>query len=144
MSLEAQRVYLSDKFTSAGIDLPVLMPNIQGTIPPNAPYGEFYIINGGKPITMGGEGEGKVRNCYVGMVQLTIWVPEGKGTKAATTAGDKFKGIFAGKVGRDTAGQVYRFQYMQDFTPQVKTGWSCSVFRVPFRREVVEDIQVSI
>jgi hypothetical protein len=50
VSLEAQRVYLSNKFTSAGIDLPVLMPNVPSNIPENAPYGEFHIIGGGKPI----------------------------------------------------------------------------------------------
>lgn len=147
MSLEAQRKYVTDKFTSAGIiasDFPVLLPNLQATIPPNAPYGEFHIISGGKPITLGGQGEGKVLNQYVGMVQLTVWVPEGKGTKTATTAGDKFKDAFAGKLGRDSAQQTYEFHYMQDFTPQVNTGWTCQVFRIPFDRRVVEEIQVSI
>lgn len=143
MSLEAQRVFLSNKFTSAGIDLPVLMPNVPSLIPENAPYGEFHIIGGGKPIPIGGEGPGKVRNRYVGMVQLTIWVPEGKGTKPATTAGDKFAAIFGGKLGRDSAQQTYRFQYVQEFTPQVKAGWSCSVYRIAFTRDVVESIQVT-
>jgi hypothetical protein len=146
VSVEAQRVYLSNKFTGGGIaaaDFPVMMPNIQSNIPENAPYGEFYIVSGGKPVIMGGEGVGKVRVKYVGMVQLTVWIPEGKGTKPGTTIGDKFKGAFAGQVGRDAAQQVYRFGYMQDFTPQVKTGWECLVYRVPFTRETVEDIQVS-
>lgn len=144
MSVEAQRVYLASKFTNAGIDLPTLIPNVKSDIPKNAPYGEFHIITGARPVTMGGEGKGKVRNKYVGFVQLTVWIPEGKGTKGATTAGDKFKNIFAGKVGRDAADQTYRFGFMQEFTPQTKEGWSVAVFRVPFSREVVEEIQISI
>jgi len=147
VSLEAQRQYITGKFTSAGIiapDFPVLLPNLTSPIPTNAPYGEFHIIGGGKPITLAGEGEGKVRNQYVGLVQLTVWVPEGKGTKELTTIGDKFAAAFAGKVGRDSAQQTYRFQYMQELTPQVQTGWTCQVFRVAYDRQVVEEIQVSV
>jgi hypothetical protein len=147
VSLEAQRQFITGMFTNAGViasDFPVLLPNITSPIPPNEPYGEFHIIGGGKPITLAGEGEGKVLNQYVGMVQLTVWIPEGKGTKPGTTIGDKFKDAFAGKVGRDSAQQTYEFGYMQEFTPQVNTGWTCQIFRVPFNRRVVEKIQVSI
>lgn len=126
------------------VGIPVALPNLEFQIPVSDPYGEFHIIGGTPPVIMGGEGEGKVRNCYVGFVQLTVWVPVNKGIKPATTAGDKFKDIFAQKVGRDLAGQVYRFGPMQEFTPTGKQGWECAVYRVPFRREVVEDIQVSI
>jgi hypothetical protein len=84
-------------------------PTSSSQIPVSDPYGEFHIVAGTPPVTMGGEGEGKVRNCYVGFVQLTVWVPANKGIKPATTAGDKFKDMFAQKVGRDLAGQVYRF-----------------------------------
>lgn len=144
MSQEAQRVYLTKKFNDTGVDLPVVMPNIDSNIPENAPYGEFHIVANAPPIVMGGEGKGKVRRLYVGFVQLTVWVPEGKGTKQATAAGDKFDAIFAGKLGRDSAGAVYEFGGMQSFSPTSKNGWSCSVFRVSFRRQVVENVQIAI
>jgi hypothetical protein len=126
------------------LGIPVSLPNLEFQIPVSDPYGEFHIVGGTPPVVMGGEGEGKVRNCYVGFVQLTVWVPATKGIKPATIAGDKFKDLFAQKVGRDLAGQVYRFGAMQEITPTGKQGWECCVYRVPFRREVVEDIQVSI
>jgi hypothetical protein len=144
MSLEAERVFLSKRFTQSGVDLPVVMPNIDSDIPKEAPYGEFHIISNAPPITMGGQGKGKVRRKYVGFVQLTVWVPANKGTKGATMAGDKFKDIFAGKLGRDTAGSVYEFGAIQKFTPTTKTGWSVSVFRVPYCRSIVESIALSI
>lgn len=144
MSQEAQRVYLTRKFTDAGVGLPVQIPNIDSNIPENAPYGEFHIVANAPPVTLGGEGKGKVRRAYVGFVQLTVWIPEGKGTKTATQTGDKFEAIFAGKLGRDSAGQTYEFDGMQSFAPTTKNGWSCSVFRVSFRRMVVEEVQINL
>jgi hypothetical protein len=144
VSVEAQRAYLSGKVGNTDLGIPVALPNLEFQIPVSDPYGEFHIVGGVPPVAMGGEGEGKVRNAYVGFVQLTVWVPATKGIKPATTAGDKFKDLFAQKVGRDLAGQVYRFGAMQEITPTGKAGWECCVYRVPYRREVVEDIQVSI
>jgi hypothetical protein len=144
VSVEAQRVYLSGKLAGVSFGIPIAMPNQEFSIPVADPYGEFHIIAGLPPVAIGGEGEGKVRNRYVGFVQMTVWVPLNKGVKPATMVGDIFKATFAQKVGRDSAGQVYRFGAMQEFTPTGKQGWECAVYRVPFHRDAVEDIQVSI
>lgn len=142
MSLEAQRVYLSDKFAKGDVGIKVAMPNQTFNVPVNETYGEFHIVSGPKSVPIGGEGKGKVRNRYPGFVQLTIWIPEGKGTKPGTTAADKFKDIFQGKVGRDSVGATYRFKIIQPYTPAVKAGYSCIVVRVPFHRDIVEAIEI--
>ncbi len=148
MSVEAQRIYLSNKFTAgmtaAGVTLPVKMPNNSFDIPVNAPYGEFHIITGPVPITIAGEGRGKVRNRHIGMVQLTVWMPEDTGVKVGTRAGDKFGEIFQLKLGRDSAQNVYQFGVLQSFTPDTKTGYSVAVFRVPFTRDERAAVQISI
>lgn len=148
MSVEAQRIYLSNKFTAGmlagGVTLPVKMPNVPFDIPVNAPYGEFHIITGPVPVTIAGEGRGKVRNRHTGMVQLTIWMPEDSGTKVGTRTGDKFKDIFQLKLGRDSSQDVYQFGVLQSFTPDTKTGYSVAVFRVPFTRDEVAAVQISI
>lgn len=145
MSLEAQRVYLTNKMkNSAGdLELPISYPNHAFDIPLNAPYGEFHILAGPLPIVAGGEGKGRVRVRRVGFVQLTVFVPKEAGTKIATEAGDVFEAIFQLKLGRDATGSSYKFGLLQDFTPETKAGWECYVFRVPFKRDVVADVQVS-
>lgn len=144
MSLEAQRVFLTKKMEQrvGEFAFPVAMPNQTFNIPKNAPYGEFAIMSGGKPIIVGGEGPGKVRNRYIGMVQIVVFVPKEKGTKAAMVAGDVFKSIFQLKTGRDTAQAAYRFGVMEDFTPETKAGWECFVYRVPFKRDIVEQVEI--
>lgn len=148
MSVEAQRIFLSNKFTggmtAGGVTLPVMMPNTPFDIPVNAPYGEFHIITGPVPVTIAGEGIRKVRNRHTGMVQLTVWMPEDSGTKVATLVGDKFSDIFQLTLGRDSAGQVYQFGVLQSFTPDTKTNYSVAVFRVPFTSDEVARVQVSI
>lgn len=145
MSLDAQRIYLTKKMKlhDGDLEFPIGYPNHAFDQPKNAPYGEFFIISGPKPVIMGGEGTGKVRVRHVGLVQLNVWIPEDKGTKIATVAGDAFKAAFQLKIGRDTAGSTYKFGVMQDFTPQTKQGWSCFVFRVPFDRDTVEAVQLT-
>lgn len=145
MSEEAERIYLTKKMKdSAGdLDFPIAYPNHDFDVPKNAPYGEFFIISGPKPIIAGGEGKGKVRVRYVGMVQLTVWVPKDKGTKIGSIAADTFKGIFQFKLGRDESGSVYCFEAFQKATPDSKAGWACFVFRVPFHRDTIEVVQVS-
>lgn len=145
MSFEAQRVYLSNKMKMGWNNyLPCSYPNTTFNIPADAVYCEFHMISGQKPVTISGEGVGKVRNRYVGFVQLTVWIPEKKGTKDATLAGDKFRDIFNLKQGRDSACSLYRFGVIQEFTPTVKAGWECIVYRVPYEKDIVEQIQVSI
>lgn len=151
MSLFSNQKYLSGKFTLAGVDLPVKMPNLPFSVPVNAPYGEFHIIKGPKPVVIAGEGAKKAggettnyaRVRYVGYVQLTIWVPEGKGTKGAAQAGDKFKDIFQFKQGRDDDGDIFRFGAIEPYSPTVKTGYDCTVFRIPYELDTVEAVQVS-
>lgn len=144
MSLEAQRVYLTNKMKARVNEFafPVSFPNQPFNIPKNAPYAEFAITSGPKPLIIGGEGLGKVRVRRVGMVQIAIFVPKEKGTKIATDAGDIFEAIFQLKVGRDTAQSSYKFGVMQDFTPDTKAGWECFVYRVPFSRDTVEVAQI--
>jgi hypothetical protein len=143
MSIEAQRVYLSNKFTRLGMDLKVAMPNQPFDIPKNAAYGEFHIL-GSDYFEVGGEGEGKVRLRHVSIVQLTIWVPEGKGTKGSAMAADLFTKGFQFKQGRDSAGQIYRFKGPQVMNPSTKNGWSVTVARVPFERDEVVEVQTSL
>ena len=144
MSKEAQRVYLTNKMKTrqGDLDFPISFPNQPFNIPVNAPYGEFHIISGPKPIIVGGEGTGKVRVRYVGFVQLTVFLPKETGTKKATTSEDVFKAIFQFKQGRDAAGSTYKFGALQDFTPETKAGWECYVVRVPFHRDSVEEVQI--
>lgn len=145
MSEEIQRKYITGKAKVLNTDdFPCAMPNQEGfDIPENAPYGEFWIM-GGDSITIGSEGKYKKRVRYVHMVQLTVWVPEGKGTKAATRAGDVFKDLFANKQGRDELQQFYRFSSLQSFTPQKKNGWVAAVFRIPFTRDTIETVNPGI
>lgn len=146
MSEEAQRVYLTNKMKAGENQLAfgVAYPNQPFNIPKNSAYGEFHIIAGPKPIIVGGEGKGKARVRHVGMVQLTVWIPEDKGTKIGTTAGDVFEKLFQLKQGRDAAGYTYKFDLIQPYSPQVKTGWTCLVYRVPFTRDSVKPVQITI
>lgn len=145
MSEEAQRVYLTNKMKAgeATLGLPLAYPNQKFNMPKNAPYAEFHIVAGPKPIVIGGEGRGKARVRYVGMVQITVWIPEDAGTQVGTKAGDVMKSLFQFKKGRDTAGSTYKFGLLQSFSPQVKTGWTCMVYRVAFDRDTVERVQIS-
>lgn len=144
MSLEAQRVYLTKKMQASAsrLGFPISYPNQTFNIPVNAVYGEFHIIAGPRPIVAAGEGKGKARTRRVGMVQLTVYIPKEKGTKAATVAGDTFSDIFQLRKGRDTAGATYKFDLMQEYTPTTKAGWECYVFRVPFTRDTVETVHI--
>ncbi len=145
MSKEAERVYLTNKMKAreGDLDFAISYPNHAFDIPQNAPYGEFHIVSGPRPIIMGGEGRGKVRVRRIGFVQLTVMIPKLKGTKIATTAEDVFTAIFQFKLGRDAAGSSYKFGPIQDFTPETEAGWECYVFRVPFHRDTVEIVQIS-
>ena len=145
MSIEAQRVYLTDIIDQRKGDFafPFSLPNQPFNIPKNAPYGEFHIVAGPKPVVISGEGAGKARVRYVGFVQMTVYVPKEKGTKVATTSGDKFKTIFQFKLGRDSAGSAYKFGVLQEFTPDTEAGWECYVYRVPFTRDSVETVHIS-
>lgn len=146
MSKEAQRVYLMSRMVSRVGDFafPIAMPNQPFNIPVNAPYGEFHIIEGPRSIPIGGEGRGKLRVRYVGFVQLTIWVPDEQGTAIGTIAEDVFKQVWQLRQGRDASGGQYRFGVIQAFTPQTKVGWECFVVRVPFERDSIEDVTISV
>lgn len=146
MSKEAQRVYLTQKMTDAEgqFDFPIALPNINFDIPINTPYGEFHIMAGPRPVVIAGEGRGKARVRYVGAVQLTIWIPKHAGTKKGADAEDIFRKLFQFKQGRDSAGSTYKFGAAQDFNPQTKQGWECFVIRVPFQRDAVEQVQLTI
>lgn len=145
MSKEAERVYLTNKMKARAGELgfPISYPNQPFNIPVNDIYGEFHIMSGPRPIIVGGEGKGKVRVRYVGMVQLTVFVPKEKGTKKAAMAQDVFKEIFQLKLGRDTEHSTYKFGVLQDYTPETKAGWECYVTRVSFERDSIEDVQIS-
>ena len=144
MSLEAQRVFLTNKFKNrmGEFGFPISLPNQPFNIPKNAVYGEFAIMSGPKPIVVSGEGKGLARVRRVGMVQITVWVPKEKGTKLATVPGDLFASIFQLKVGRDASQSTYKFGVLQDFTPETKAGWECYVYRVPFHRDSVEAVEI--
>jgi hypothetical protein len=130
MSEDAQRQYLVNKMQNGWNSfLKTAYPNLAFNIPTEEPYAEFHIASGPKP---------------VGFVQLTVWIPNKKGTKPATLAGDKFKEIFQFKKGRDLACQTYKFGILQPMTPETKAGWECLVYRVPFERDTVERVQISI
>ncbi len=146
MSKEAQRIYLTSRMNNRlGLfDFPISMPNQPFNIPVNAPYGEFHIIEGPRSIPIGGEGRGKLRVRYVGFVQLTVWIPKEQGTTVGTTAEDIFKDIWQLQQGRDSVGSQYRFGVLQAFTPQTKVGWECFVVRVPFERDSIEDVTISV
>lgn len=146
MSKEAERVFLTKKMQDRVGDFgfPISFPNQPFNIPKNAAYGEFHILSGPRPIIVGGEGRGKVRVRYVGFVQLTVFLPKEKGTKTATVAEDTFKDIFQFKLGRDEAQSTYCFETLQDFSPETKAGWECYVFRVPFHRDSIEDVQIGL
>lgn len=145
MSKEAQRVYLTTRMTNylSQFGFPIAMPNQPFDIPKNAVYGEFHVIDGPRPIIVGGEGRGRVRVRYVGFVQLTVWIPQDTGTKDGTQAEDKFRDIFQLHQGRDTAGSQYKFGALQAFTPQTKKGYECVVVRVPFERDSVEQVTIT-
>jgi hypothetical protein len=143
MSYESQRVYLSDKVAKADLGLPVRLPNIDFVAPKNQPYAEFWIM-GTKAITIGGAGEGKVMNRYVGLIQFNVFVPGNSGTKASTIAHDKFAKLFQNKKGRDAEGNNYTFKMAEVMNPQTAEGHTVQVVRVPFHRDAIEPIQTSL
>lgn len=145
MSKEAERVYLTNKMKARADELgfPISYPNHQFNIPVNDIYGEFHIMSGPKPIIVGGEGKGRIRVRYVGMVQLTVYIPKDKGTKKAALAQDVFKEIFQFKLGRDAEQSSYKFGVLQDYNPETKVGWECYVVRVSFQRDSIETVQIS-
>lgn len=143
MSFEAQRAYLSRKVAFIAVDFPIKIPGQPFRKPDNTPYGEFHIMNS-KSFVVGGEGAGKIRNRYAGMVQLDIYVPEAKGTAAATKAMDAVKELFAFKQGRDTAGCTYKFKGAEPIDPSTNAGWTVFTIRVPFTRDEIEKVQISI
>lgn len=140
MSLEAQRVYLTSRFSQVQTGVPMALPNIKFDRPKDAAYGEFHIM-GGDSFKMGSEGEEKTRVRYVHMIQMTIWIPGEKGQKAATLGADSLAARFANRQGRDPSGAFYRFGDIQSFTPaKTPQGWDAHVFRIPYTRDVVEYI----
>lgn len=140
MSEESERIFLTRTAKRADFTVPVAFPNQEFDIPKDAPYGEFHIL-GGDPLTIGGEGEEKVRTRWVGLIQLTIWVPKDQGTKPQSINGDKLKTCFARKQGWDDDGEFYRFNTLQKFSPtKTPAGWSCKVYRISYTRDEVEDI----
>lgn len=124
----------------------VRIPNQPFKQPENAVYGEFHIMGGTEPIPVGGMGAGKIVERNVRMIQLTVWIPEGKGTAAGAKALDKFNDLFAWKLGRDREGNTYKFRGLQTFNPTVKAGWECMIGRVPFTRDetTLVDVGVSV
>lgn len=143
MSYESQRVYLSDKVAKANLGLPTRLPNIDFKVPKNTPYAEFWIM-GTKGFTLGGAGEGKVMNRYVGLVQFNVFVPSNTGTKASSIAHDKFAKLFQNKKGRDAEGNTYTFKMAEVMNPQEVEGHTVQVVRVPFHRDAIEPIQISL
>lgn len=146
MSKEAQRVYLTTRMNNrlGQFPFPISMPNQKFNIPVNEVYGEFHIIEGPRPIVISGEGRGKARVRYVGFVQLNVWIPKEGGTSPGTKAEDTFKDIWQFYQGRDSVGSQYRFGAIQPFTPQTKAGWECVVMRVPFERDSIENVTISV
>lgn len=122
---------------------PIAFENLPFNAPKNAPYGEYHVVAGPKPVIIGGEGRGKVRVRYVGFVQLTIWLPNDKGMQAGSLGEDIFKDIFQFHQGRDEAGSKYKFGALQDYAPQTKAGWECVVIRVPFQRDSIERVTIA-
>lgn len=139
MSNESQRVYLSNKMSKLALGLPVKMPNLDFDFPKNSPYAEFWIM-GTKGIPISGEGTNKIKERFPGMIQLTVWVPDGKGTKASSVAIDKFIEAFEYRTGRDAAGSSYEFKGSETFTPDTKQGWSVTIARISFRRDEVKKV----
>ncbi len=140
MSLDAQRAYLTPRMEQVETGLPMALPNQPFQRPKDSAYGEFHIM-GGDSFDVGMESNGKKRVRYVHMLQMTIWIPDEKGIKAATTAGDRFGDRFKNRQGRDPSGGFYRFKSLQTITPgKTQQGWDVHVFRIPYTRDVVEDV----
>ena len=145
MSEESERVFLTQKMVNGQGDFAFTIgyENHPFDIPKNLPYGEFYIVTNPNSIPISGEGTGKVRVRYVGFVQLNVWIPNNSGTKPATLAGDLFKKLFSFKIGRDTSGNTYKFKTLQKLNAPDQNGWTCRIFRVPYERDAIEDVQIS-
>ncbi len=133
MSQESQRSFITAKVANADFGLPVKIPNLPFVQPTNAPWAEFYLMGGTPPIVAGGSGPGMIVERTIRMIQLSIWIPEGKGLKPGTDPLDVFENLFAYKIGRDKDGLAYEFKGMQSFTPTVGAGWTCLVGRIPYR-----------
>lgn len=151
MSKETERAYLTKIMfdeAQSNTDLsgiPIAYPNQEFNVPKNAPFAEFHITTGPKPIITGGEGKGRVRVRYVGFVQLTLWAPKNSGTSSILEAGDIFRALFQFRQGRDSSGSTYRFGAAEESNiDQKKGGWFCYVVRVPFERDTIEPVQITI
>jgi hypothetical protein len=125
--------------------VPIAYPNQEFNVPKNARFGEFHIVSGPKPVIAGGEGRGKVRVRYLGFVQLTLWAPKNAGTNGLTVGGDIFRELFQFRQGRDSADSIYRFGACQDYDiEQKQSGWFCYIVKVPFERDTIETVQITI
>ncbi|UIS25210.1 hypothetical protein [Erythrobacter phage vB_EliS-L02] len=151
MSKETERSYLTkimfdEAQSNSGLsNLPIAYPNQEFNVPKNAPFAEFHITTGPKPVITGGEGRGRVRVRYVGFVQLTLWAPQNSGTANLMKAGDIFRVLFQFRQGRDADGSSYRFGAAEEGNVEQKKGsWFCYVVRVPFERDTIESVQITI
>jgi len=151
VSKETERAYLTTimfneaETNPALVNRPIAYPNQEFNVPKNAPYAEFHIKSGPKPIIVGGEGRGRVRVRYIGFVQLTLWAPKNSGSAILTRGGDIFRDLFQFRQGRDADGSSYRFGAAEEGDVEQKSsGWYCYVVRVPFERDTIEPVQITI
>lgn len=142
MSNESQRVFITDKMAKLNITFPVKLPGLPFEFPINLPYGEFWIM-GTKPFPAGGFGKGKIIERTIGVIQLTTWVPEGQGTKAAIVAIDLFGKAFKYKLGTDAEGCRYKFQGCEVIAPTIKSDWTCILARIPFQRDEIAEVEIT-
>jgi len=143
MSIESQRVLITTAMNRINFGLPIRYANIPFKQPDNGAYGEFFIMGGAEPIALGGAGYGKIIERSVQMIQLTMWVPEGSGTKPATQGLDAFRKAFAYKIGRDSEQCVYHFKGMQELNPSVRDNWSCLIGRIAFTRDEIQNVDIA-
>lgn len=143
MSIESQRVLITSKMTRINFGIPIRYENVPFKQLENIVYGEFFIMGGAQPIALGGAGVGKIIERSVQMIQLTMWVPEGSGTKPATQGLDMFKDSFAYKIGKDTEACVYHFKGMQMLNPSVRDNWTCLIGRISFTRDEIRVVDVA-
>jgi hypothetical protein len=142
MSEESLRIFLCSRLeaqmTAYDPAIRINYPNQPFPTPIGEVYGQMHILNG-RGLNIGKSGE-QIIIRKTGVMQVTFYSPEERGTSKATKAIDAIVHAFENYQARDGDGVVVTCKVcMTHFTPPA-AGWFQSIVRVPFYRDEYSEI----
>ncbi len=142
MSQESQRVFISNRLTQRmrAFDptMKIAIPNLPFDQPEGQVFGKMYLL-GGRSVNAGKSGE-QVLVRYTGILQVSFFSPNEKGTKRACEAVDEIIRVFENYRGRDAAGVDYTFKTAETRQPEMKGNWHTEIVRIPYFRDEYKDL----